>query len=176
MWIDLPFLPPPSPISLTRLRELMAYDPDTGVFTRRIRVSNRCKVGEVCGCLSGTGHRQIIVDKKTIYAHRLAWFYIYEKWPEKFIDHINGDPDDNRISNLRECTTSQNAANSKSNKLGLKGAYFYRGKKSGKKRWRAKILVNGKRHELGAFTTEQEAHSAYRKAAIAFFGEFARFE
>lgn len=95
-----------------RLRELLHYDPDTGVFTN-IKPRHRVKVGDIAGSNSGKGYLQIQIDQKRYSAHRLAWLYTYGRFPEEFIDHINGNPSDNRIVNLREVTQRENLQNRK---------------------------------------------------------------
>ena len=95
------------------------------------------------------------------------------KWCSQVIDHRDGDPSNNRWTNLRSATRSQNSANKRlyrSNACGLKGVCRER---SG---WRATIYKNGRRRHLGNFPTPQEAHAAYVKAARKLFGEFARTE
>jgi len=83
----------------------------------------------------------------------------------KYIDHINGIPDDNRIVNLREVTQSQNQAN---NYKLLRGV-----EKHGRK-YRARIKVDGAKIELGSYDTVEEAHKAYYTAAEKILGEYAR--
>ena len=110
--------------------------------------------------------------KAYLKAHRLAWFFVYGEWPQKQIDHINGNKSDNRISNLRLATASQNLSNkgiTKSNTSGYKGVSFNRTKK----KWMASIKVNKKSINLGYFLTPEEASEAYKAAAIKHHGEFA---
>lgn len=90
-------------LSLALLRSCLAYDPDTGVFTR-LKTDNpnpAAVVGGVAGHVQPHGYRHIRVGDHRYLAHRLAWFYVYGVWPADEIDHINRDRDDNRISNLR---------------------------------------------------------------------------
>lgn len=90
------------------------------------------------------------------------------------IDHINGNPGDSRIENLREATPSQNQQNKKvncTNVSGFKGAVYH----PQKMKWQGRIHINKKKVSLGYFNTAEEAHEAYKKAAIDLFGEFARF-
>lgn len=156
-----------------RVRELLDYDPDTGVFVWARDYSSRRK-GAVAGHVSATnGAVEIRIDRRPYLAHRLAWLLIYGVWPKLFIDHANGDPSDNRIANLRQATVSQNAANKRrpaTNSSGYKGVCW---NKSSKK-WQAGIKVNGRSFHLGLFATPEDAHEAYLTAAVHHFGEFAR--
>ena len=127
-------------------------------------------VGMCAGCINH-GYLRIKIDKKSYQAHRLAWFYVYGVWPMALLDHINCDPADNRIVNLREANMSENKRNSgphKDNKSGYKGV------SSKGNRWRAEIWIEGNRIRLGTFTTPEEAYSAYCSAAKKHHGKFAR--
>lgn len=98
-------------------------------------------------------------------AHRVAWAHFYGKWPEHTIDHINGDPTDNRISNLRDVPHALNMHNQRNaarHNLSSKliGAHWH---KAGQ-RWRSNITVGGVTKHLGLFDTEQQAHDAYVSA------------
>jgi hypothetical protein len=87
------------------------------------------------------------------------------------VDHVDGNPLNNRRSNLRFCTHAQNMKNRKvhrSNKLGVKGVHL------AGKRYRAEIKVDGQRYGLGSFLTLAEAAAAYKTASARFHGEFAR--
>ena len=88
-------------LTAARLRELLQYDPETGVFTRLVKTSNGIKVGDVAGTADARGYILIRVDGWLHLAHRLAWLHMTCEWPKGMIDHINGVRDDNRWSNLR---------------------------------------------------------------------------
>ena len=144
------------------LRTLFHYNQETGIFIRKVKTSPRSKVGVPMGTQSGSGHLQIRFNGAKHLAHRLAWLYVHSKWPEQNIDHINGDPADNRIANLRDVSASINAQNQRSatkkNKRSmLLGAHFHA--QSGK--FLAHIRLNGVARHLGSFDTEQEAHEVY---------------
>lgn len=100
-----------SDLTAERVRELLHYEPATGIFTRRIRTSNRTKVGAIVGADNGKGYLQISVDWRLYSAARLAWLYMTGEWPKEEIDHINRVRSDNRFSNLREATRSSNNCN-----------------------------------------------------------------
>jgi hypothetical protein len=163
------------PPGFARVRELFHYDAETGVFTRKIRTSNSTKVGDVAGGNNGNGYVSIWVDGRRVLAHRLAWFYVHGEWPTTDVDHINGNPQDNRIANLRLATRSQNLANMKPHRdgqSGFNGVSWYKPTE----KWTSQIWVNGKNRRLGYFSTAEEAAKAYADAAQAARGEFARTE
>ena len=146
-----------------RLRTLLSYDVDTGVFTWRATRRN-CKQGAVAGTLDAKGYRRISVDSKVYLAHRLAWFYKTGHWPVCELDHINRQRDDNRISNLREANRTINTQNTnlrKDNPTGYRGVGWHKASN----KWRARIQVNGKMLELGYFDDVEAASTAYQKAA-----------
>jgi HNH endonuclease/AP2 domain len=150
-------------IDSTKLRELLDYNPDTGVFIWKVKPCKNKNAGIEAGCIS-TGYRLIKVLKKYYQAHRLAWLYVYGEFPSKFIDHINGNPLDNRIVNLREATNYENSQNiykpQSNNTSGFLGVTYMQKKK----KWRAKIAVEGKRLSLGYYKSPEDAHKAYIEA------------
>lgn len=161
-------------ITQARLKELLHYDPDTGVFTRlgiAGRNGSTRSVGSVAGSVSkSTGYVRITVDYQEYLAHRLAWLYMTGEWPDLKIDHKNTVKTDNRWLNLRKATDTQNAANRKAkatSATGLKGVTPESGK------WRAEIKVGGKSKRLGLYSTPELAAKAYADAASKIHGEFA---
>jgi hypothetical protein len=126
-----PYAPMPKvihpPLNADRLRELVAYDPETGIFTRKIVISKVGSVGDVLGFVTNQGRLEISVAGKIYFAHRLAWLYMTGEWPQHTIDHIDGCPANNRLDNLRDvphATNTENVrrarSNSKSGILGVK--------------------------------------------------------
>jgi len=159
-------------LTVERLREVLDYDPSTGVFIWLISPAARAPVGAVAGCPKPDGYRQIQVDGVNYRAHRLAWLWVHGVWPSGVLDHKDGYRDNNAINNLRPATLSQNGGNMRrhrDNVSGFKGACFE--KRS--RKWRGTIVINGKQRHLGLFATAEEAHAAYVRAAIETFGEFA---
>lgn len=153
-----------------RLTELLEYDTTTGVFTWK-RPCGRPSRTLGAGVKEKTyGYILIGIDGLMYRAHRLAWLYVHGDFPARHIDHINGVRDDNRISNLREATESQNACNrAGTSKTGYKGVYLHR--RSG--RWYAMLQWKKKKYYLGYFDTPEAAAEAYKAAAESTFGEFA---
>lgn len=161
-----------SSLTAERLRELLHYEPETGIFRGRVTSGGRL-AGDVAGYCSHSGYVEIRVDRRPYYAHRLAWLYVYGIWPSGGIDHRNQIKHDNRIDNLREATGSQNGANTGKridNTSGFKGVSW--SKQS--RRWQAHIRSHGRSKYLGLFDTPEEAHAAYVEAAHCLHGEFAR--
>jgi len=103
-----------------------------------------------------------------LYMHRR----IMEAPERMIVDHINGDPLDNRKENLRFCTHSENMRNRKLNNNNTSG---YKGVALDKqtKKFRARIRVNRVLKELGSFQTALEAAHVYNSKAKELFGEFA---
>ena len=150
-------------LTAEKLRELLHYEPETGIFTRKVRTSNRAKAGAVAGCPDGLGYLRIMVQSRLYQAHRLAWLYVYGEWPKLNIDHINRNPSDNRLVNLRDVTQKQNMQNASKyshNTSGHPGVAWH--KRISK--WRAHIMHNQKDIHLGYFSILEEAIAA-RKAA-----------
>jgi len=157
---------------LEEAKTALSFNPNTGIFTWAKSGPKR-KVGNIAGYCCEKGYRVICVNKKSYYAHRVAFAWFYERWPNKQIDHINGNKDDNRISNLREASNQQNQANArrrKDNTSGFKGVR--RAKTKGK--WCAYVYVNGKDTYIGTYDSQELAHQGYAKAASVAFGEFAK--
>jgi hypothetical protein len=147
-------------LTAERLREVLSYDQETGIFTRLVSATNRVNVGDVAGYVHQSGYRLIRVDSGRYLAHRLAWLYVYGAFPADGMDHINGDRADNRICNLREATDAENNQNKISERSGTSKYLGVSWSKRDNK-WRATIHVNRKQHYLGQFATEEEACAAY---------------
>jgi hypothetical protein len=147
-----------SMITCAELKELLDYDPSTGVFRWKISPSNNIPVGMIAGSNRSYGYVKISVKSKKYWAHRLAWLWVYGSFPVKHLDHINGICNDNRIDNLRECNDLENAQNVKMPKHNTSG---YMGVSRNGNRWRAVIKNKGKNRYLGYYNTPEEAHQAY---------------
>lgn len=159
--------------TIERLREVFAYDPDTGILSWKIKPSRRIVLGQpVGGKIRSDGYLHARIDKHVSLSHRIIWAHYYGEWITE-IDHINGNRADNRVVNLRACTRSSNLANmfiSSRNTSGIKGV----GWDKARAKWFAKIACNGRHYNLGRFEAKEEAAAAYAKAAVQHFGEFAR--
>ena len=148
-------------LTASRLREVAIYDPETGIFTSRLRRYKHA-VGEVMGCPSPTGYWQMGIDGQTYRAHRLVWLYVHGEWPAGQIDHINGVRSDNRLCNLRESTATMNPQNKRKahrNNLSTGILGVTRLKPSGL--YKAQIQVDRRRIHIGVFDTAEAAHIAY---------------
>ena len=141
--------------SAERVRELLNYDPETGVFTRRVRTSNSINIGDIAGYVNTRGYISIMVNNRLCLAHRLAWIHVHGTWPLQCLDHIDGDTQNNRIVNMQNRRKSSNG--SKSGFLGVSPVSL-------STTWQARIKVDGKERYLGCFPTAEEAHAAYLTA------------
>lgn len=167
------------------VRQLLDYDPKTGALTWKRRDPSMFKSGghtaehncnvwnkKYAGRLAGTlnkGYFQVKMPDKVHHAHRIIWLIITGEWPKHEIDHIDGNRSNNKLSNLREATRTQNCRNlriSIRNKSGHKGVHFAKNVN----KWR--VSVGHKK--IGLFTILEDAIVARDKAEIELFGEFTR--
>lgn len=149
------------PIEL--VQKLLEYDPTSGVLMWRVAPRRgSVRAGDAAGCKTKAGYVFVGIGGKSVMAHRLAWLLFYGEWPGDYIDHINGDKADNRITNLRAVSNSQNMQNMHrprvDNPLGLGVTRI------GSSGYRADIWVAGKRKHLGVFKTVDAARAAYSTA------------
>lgn len=154
------------PLTAERLRELLHYDPDTGVFTRLVATGGRYRadVGDVAGTDSDQGYILISVESYQYRAHRLAWLYMTGGWPQHEVDHRDAIRSNNRWGNLRDVTPKVNQQNlrkaQKNSKTGLLGASWCKRHK----RFVARLYVGKKYRSLGYFESAELAHAAYVQA------------
>lgn len=153
-----------SDVELSTLKELLHYDPETGIFTWRVSRGRLAKAGDRAGTIKELGYRGIKIRTRRYPASRLAWLYMTGRWPSNEMDHINGDRSDDRFSNLREATRFENVANRvfKPNTLGIRGVRLH---SCG--RYEARI---GDR-TLGLYATADEASAVRKRAEKLHFGD-----
>ena len=162
-------------LTASRLRELLVYDAETGVFYWRVDLETRAGPkmnGKKAGSLNWMGYEKIKIDGTLHSSHRLVWLYTHGEWPEGSLDHIDGNRANNRIGNLRPATRSQNSANRKSHRH----IAPYRGVMPHGPGFVARIHFKGVRHYLGYFTTKEAARDAYLAKARELHGDFAHVE
>lgn len=155
-----------------RLRELLDYDPLTGVFRWRVTRNGRSRAGSLAGRPHNGGYVAITVDRGHYLAHRVAWLYVHGAWPSEWLDHKDLDRANNRIANLREATGRQNAFNRpapKHNTSGAKGVSW----DIKNQKWRAHVTVGRKFKNLGRFSKFEDAVAAHLRGAELYAGEFA---
>lgn len=151
-------------ITRDELKKLFKYNPDTGELIRLVSTNNRNKIGDSAGCTRSDSYRVIRINKIQYLEHRIIWMYMYGKFPENAIDHIDGNPSNNKILNLREATNTQNSRsrNVRKAKSGYRGIAISKGGKF-------QVTVAGK--YLGTFLTSDEANLVAEKYAKNIFGE-----
>ena len=151
---------------LEELRRVLDYSPETGEFRWKVAfANNRIKAGSLAGNVNkSNGRLQVKFQGKNYLSHRLAWLLTYGKWPDEVIDHIDGDPLNNRLANLRDVTSFVNSQNQRkpmsNNKSGYLGVCWDRSNN----KFKAQIGLDGKLKQLGYFLTPEEAHDVYLAA------------
>jgi len=148
---------------------LFDYNPLKGELIRRITINHKAKAGDIVGCPNTQGHLQVRVNGVRYYVHQIVWLYHYGEIPD-LIDHIDQNPKNNKIDNLRPANKSLNALNCKkrNNKSGHEGiCYFKWGER--KNRWLATITVDKIKKYIGYFSTKEEAieaRNSYKKMVL----------
>lgn len=154
-------------VPIEELRKKFFYDEASGKLYRApVEV----------GCSGKDGRKTLNINNRHYQLHRVIWAVHHGEWPDQFIDHIDGDPSNNKIENLRLSTPSENQQNRKiqsNNRSGYKGVSVHSDNRE--RPYRASIMVKGERINLGMFHTPQEAHQVYCEAANKHHGEYARF-
>jgi len=159
-------------MSIERLKQLLSYDPETGVFRWIAEPKGGRKIGAVAGQQDGKYWR-INVDRKLHRAHRLAWAFVHGEWPADQIDHRDNNPLNNAISNLRPASNAKNCANRgarSDSKSGVRGVCWHKRSQM----WIAKVTKDGVEHHVGYFASLDEARAARNEAATRLHGEFVR--
>ena len=154
-----------SDLSAEVVRDSLDYDPESGIFRWRRKTGN-VRAGSVAGTLGRCGYMIISIKKRTYKAHRLAWIHVTGQWPVGEIDHKNRVRTDNRLSNLRECSGTENQHNTglrSDNTSGLRGIRY--DAKRGK--WEARLRLHGRLLHLGRFSEAGCATAAYEAARAA---------
>jgi hypothetical protein len=152
-------------ITQNELKQLLTYDADTGEFTWLVDINNKTTTGNRAGSQRKDGYRELCINYKRYLEHRLAWLYTHGTMPTDYIDHIDRDPSNNRINNLRVATQSQNMTNStkrKDNSTGVIGVSFNKNAN----KYYAYIWLNKKRISLGYHNTIEEARVVRREAEL----------
>ncbi len=153
-----------STLTQERVKELLNYDPTTGIFTWKVNVSSTGRIGNVAGSPHRAGYLLIRIDRRLYLAHRLAALYMEGKFPPALIDHLDMNKSNNSWANLRHATKSENSQNkikaqSNNFKTGLLGVYW----SELQQKWGAKVNFNRRQHHAGFHSTPELAHEAYVK-------------
>lgn len=156
------------------LKELLTYNPATGEFRWVKSTSNRALAGAFAGGDNGNGYLRVHIDGRKYFHHRLAWLWVHGSIPSDHeLDHIDGNPKNNAIINLRVVTRSENEMNKcvrRDNATGATG--IYRKGRAGK--FVAEITAAGRRYRLGPFSDFTAALAARREVQAILHGEFGR--
>ena len=162
------------------LTECVDYRPETGEFFwkhRRLeffpseRIANGWNTrysGKPIKSKDGNGYIRISINGEFCPAHVAAWFIFYRQRPSMMVDHVNRNITDNRICNLRLLDHRGNAINSNSKQISASG---FRGVYKSRRRWIAKISINGINQYLGSFESKDAARDAYDGAMSAYLKE-----
>ena len=159
-------------ITHERLLELLTFNPGTGKFHNRTKRSDKIVEGKEAGCYpKGRRYAVIGIDGTQYYLHQLAWFYIHAVWPEEAIDHKDNDGFNNRISNLRLATPSQNQHNTRTprnNTSGVKGVCWDKKRR----KWMATLSINRRKKFIGYFDDLKIAEMAIQQQRQLIHQEF----
>lgn len=159
--------------SIDRLWQLFSLDVEAGVLRRRVSTSSRGRAGNLAGVLhKASGYRIVTVDGQKLREHVLIWFMLYGEWIPRRVDHEDRNRSNNRPSNLRKASESQqrqNASLRSDNTTGQRGVSVI----AGGKYFMARIVMDGNAKYLGCFPTAVLAGEAARAARLKHFGSYA---
>lgn len=161
---------PPGELTQLTLKQLLNYEPETGIFRWKVKIKGNVKPGDIAGCIDSQGYRVIRIFNKNRKAHRLAWLYIYGEYPS-VIDHIDRNRSNNSISNLRIATRRENTVNRSSLSKcasGYTGVHW----QANAGKWAASVTIKGKRIYLGIFSDPFDAAEARNRYCKENLGEF----
>ena len=147
--------------SAEELRSAIDYNKETGDFTWKSKKTGWTRAGALAGSTRKDGYVLISVNGKRYLAHRLAWLYVNGQWPSKLIDHIDGNPSNNRIANLREADQRTNMQNQRRALSNSKSGYLGVCWSANAKKWHSQINIDGTNTHVGYYNTKEEAHAAY---------------
>jgi hypothetical protein len=157
-------------LSYADFDELLSYDKEIGkIYQKKKRP--KISVGSEAGTITPFGHRYVQLFGRKYPIHHLVWLFETKSFPEKFLDHKDGNPINNKFSNLREVTTKQNTENrgkQKNNKTGFKGVSF----NCRLQKYVAQIQHNSKTIYLGVYKTPEEASFMYQSVAKELFSHY----
>lgn len=155
----------------TDLHSLFDYK-DGDLFWKVSSGGNGCvKLGSKAGTTHANGYKSVKIKNVMIKQHRIIFVMFHKKIPF-YVDHIDGNPSNNRIENLREATAIENLRNSRKqlrNTSGTKGVFWHKRKQ----KWIASCSVNGKLHHIGYFEDKEKAKDAIQSFRKIHHGEFA---
>ena len=156
-------------LTIDRVNTLFEYD--NGRLRRKITKTWNSPAGSYAGSVNKRGHVNVQVDGVMWAAHQII-FLMFHGYIPKEIDHVNRDKTDNRIENLRKCSSTENKGNIgllSNNRSGYRGVSF----NTHRKKWRAQIKIKGRQTYLGSFDSPIQAAIAYNNVALNHFGKFA---
>lgn len=160
-------------ISISLLRDYFNYDPASGEIRWKKSPHHKVKAGDIAGFIEPRGYR-VLQFKKTLWkGHRIALALMNNEFPNGEVDHIDGNPSNNRFENLRVVDKSQNQMNravSKNNRSGIKGVHFC----ESKQKWVSRISVGKNRIHIGGFNSFDEAIQKRKQFEDEFYGQYAR--
>lgn len=156
-------------LSRSRLKELLMYDPTTGLFTWMVNRGPR-RIGDVCHTRNSEGYHVIRLDGTLYYAHRLAFLYVLGYMPD-YVDHKDGVPGNDEWDNLREATQSQNIQNTRGRSDNTTG---HRGVTRDKNTFTGRVQVRGNVHRRCGFPTVEAAAEWCRTKREELHGEYRR--
>lgn len=158
-------------ITQNRLKELLHYDPVTGIWTWKVIRTGYAYIGSQAGNITKHGYRNIRVDGKLYRSSRLVYLYMKNEWPSEEIDHIDRNRSNDKWDNLRKADSCQNSYNRgvrTDNSTGHKGICRHKTTQ----KYQVNIGVNKKFLYLGSFDTLDEAIKVRKEAELKYHGEY----